>query len=100
MGSQLQPPAHTRIAKYFVVEVEAGTSATFTGPGQVVKRVIVPAGGTGYLNLTWDTAPYQYNTFYGAIVLEPDGQYNYDAGFTVDASGVSVNVQVELVSLV
>lgn len=100
MASQLQPPAHTRAGKYLVVEVEGGASATFTGPGQVVKRIIVPAGGTGYLNLTWNGAPYQYNTFFGAIVLEPDGQYDYGAGFTVNATGVSVNVQVELVSLV
>jgi hypothetical protein len=99
MATRKQPPLSSRPASWSVFRCIPGSTLTFTGAAQVVKRVIVPSNAVGVLKLFWNGTSYASPTA-GPLTIEPNGQYDYDAGFDVDCSLITAgDVLVEVCDL-
>lgn len=78
----------------------AGSQLTFTGAGQVVKRITTQSNTTGVLRILWNNGSSYASPVTGSLVLTPDGQYDYDNDFTVDCSLITAgDVVVEVCDL-
>jgi len=87
MASTKQPPLSNRTVGWNIFPIPAGSTFDFTGSNLVVKRITVSANATGSLRLLWNNGSSFITpiTGGGPFTIEPNGQYNYDYAFTVDA---------------